>query len=335
MLTSCSLLLVGCSSTDRDHHDPLTSTSQAAHRSAAAKKARHAFVDPCSLLEPEDYPVVAGDERFSLPEAGLYPSAPLEFNNCAVPVKDNVSGAIAINYGYATTRKVALDDYLQIKEEYADATVEQIDGVGDEAYYATGQVAQAWVRTGDHTLYVWTMSDQFDRQEAEQLLGDMVAKAVPGMQEHQIHLPRPCPSVTSPRVVKALGGQVERGLGSNGRSGTTCTYANARRSLALAMDLESKATVRNKIHVSDGLSTTTTESQVLHRVPKSTTYLSPSEYGPYAWTYMFAPAAVISTRISSTERFGRPGSSSVSFDQAAFRTLDEWWMRTQAARLRG
>lgn len=309
------------------------SSVESAQRSAAAEKARHKYVDPCLLLERDERQSIAGTQIDASFDVRLYPSG-VELNSCTVSVEGSVVDALALNYGYAVTPKLAFGKYLKSEREYGDAKVEQLDGVGDEAYLVTGTTKEAWVRKGDYTLFVWTTNAAFDAEAATEVLADLVAQATPGMLEHPIHLPKSCAAATDSRVVAMLGGEVVRAIGSTTRSGTSCSYATATRSLSLGTARRSADLMKKEMKVSETFSEGLgTDRETLAIIPNSTTRLSASEFGPYAFTYMLDPATVIHASVNATVRLGRDYGYP-TYDQAAFRKLNDWWVRKQAGRLR-
>lgn len=333
-LVIVSPLAVGCS-LGREEADAQAgvSSTQGAQRSAAAEKARHAYVDPCRLLERDQRQSIAGTAIGSSYKVRTYPSG-VELNSCSVTVAGTVTNSLALNYGYSVTPKLAFAKFLKNERKYASAKVKQLDGVGDEAYLITGVTKEAWVRKGDYTLFVWTTNPAFDARVATKVLGDLVAQATPGMLEHAIHLPKTCPGATDRRVLAVLGGEVVRAIGSTTRSGTSCSYATLTRTLSLGASGRSKQTIEQEMKVSDAFGKGIgAEDETLEIVANSTTRYSASEYGPYAFTYMLAPATVVHASVGATVRLGR-SYGSPSYDQAAFRQLNDWWVRRQAARLR-
>lgn len=333
-LVALSVVGAGCSlgGGDADAQAGVSSV-ESAQRSAAAEKARHEYVDPCLLLERDERQSIAGTQIDASFDVRLYPSG-VELNSCTVSVEGSVVDATALNYGYAVTPKLAFAKYLKSEREYGDTKVEQLDGVGDEAYLITGTTKEAWVRKGDYTLFVWTTNAAFDAEAATEVLADLVEQATPGMLEHPIHLPKACPRATDRRVVAALDGRVVRAMGAVTRSGTSCNYATATRSLSLGTARRSAELMKKEMKVSEAFSDGLGSERVtLELVPNSTTKLASSEYGPYAYTYMLDPATVVHASLNYTVRLGRDYGFP-SFDQAAFRALNDWWVRKQAGRLR-
>ncbi|KRF19750.1 hypothetical protein ASG90_20170 [Nocardioides sp. Soil797] len=334
VLAALSLAGSGCSIGSGDAAaDSGRSSDRAAKRSAAAEKAHHAYVDPCSLLERDQREAIAGTPIDSSYDVRLFPSG-VELNSCSVSVQGSVVDALALNYGYAVTPKLAFRKFLKEAKEIGGAKIEKLDGVGDEAYLINDTTKEAWVRKGDNTLFVWTTNPGFDTRAATKALTDLLAKATPGMLEHPIHLPRLCPAATDPRVVAVLGGRVDRAIGSTTRSGTTCSYATRTRSLSLGASGRSKQSIEKEMKVSEAFSDGIgSDRETLEIVANSTTSFSASEYGPYAFTYMLDPATVIHASVDATVRLGRDYGYP-SYDQAAFRRLNDWWVHKQAARLR-
>lgn len=329
-----ALVAAGCSGA-AEHDDPAVSSTQAASRSAAAEKARHEYVDPCSLLTRGERIIIAGSAASPRLSVRFDPTG-VELNGCTVPYKDSDLNALVMNYGYAAqrvrgfaklVRKAKQDDYTKVKK---------VPGVGDEAWLFAGSTSrEAWVRSGEHVMFIWTPVSSFDVDLAAQMLEEMVHRATPGMLEHPIHLPDACPPVNNSLVVKALGGgRVTRAVGTKRGRTVACDYATAKRSLRLTASPKRAREVAAELKVGRSLEGGLVDrAEEFRLAPQSLTRLTPSDVGPYAFTYLLRPAAQVSASLDSTRTVGNHGDFP-DYDQVAFRKVTEKWTREQIARLR-
>ncbi|WP_067435578.1 DUF3558 domain-containing protein [Nocardioides jensenii] len=330
-----SLALTGCAGAGDDgpEEPPRHSTSKAAQRSAAAEKARHAYVDPCSLLSKDERDLVAGSYWEPRETVNIYSSA-VEFNSCRLAVRDSTLDATAMHYGYAVTDELTLGKYITDAREISDSKVTPFQGLGDRAYFIEDSVREAWVRQGDYTLFVWSADDAFSEGAAARVLKSMLGKVTPGMLEHPVELPGTCPAPTSRRVVAALGGKVVRAAGSDRHDTITCDYASSRKVLTVHSAKRPRKVIAKGYQVDKVFSESLgSEKVALSLVPKAISTLSPSEFGPYGFTYTLTPPRVISATLGSADPLGR-FRDTPHYDQAAFRTLYSWWVRSQISQLR-
>lgn len=329
-----TLAAAGCSA-QADHEQAGVSSDAAAARSAAAEKARHAYVDPCSLLTKQERTIVAGSYAGSKLSVRFDPSG-VEFNSCTVPYRGSSLGALIMNYGYATQKVRGFARFIRDEKQDDHTKVKRVPGVGDEAWLLVdSSTREAWVRAGDHVMFVWTVDPSFDVALAGQMLEAMLERATPGMFEHPVHLPKACPPPTNSLVVKALGGEnVTRAVGVHREKSIACEYASKRRTLSLTADPKRVREVADQLKVGRSLEGgLVDEAEEFRLAPESLTRLTPSDVGPYAFTYLLRPAAQVSASLGETARFGRYGGYP-DYDQVAFRTIIEKWTKEQIARLR-
>lgn len=336
-MVACTLLaMVGCSNQDRsggpegDARDEPTGSSTAASDTAVDEKAMHAPVDTCALLSADEQVEVIGAEKVTGVGAEMDPSD-ARLARCVVAGNDGVA---LIYYGFSQVpgRKFAAD--LRSEADFR-GTLLPLAGVGDEALYVRDSKYgfDAWARKGDYAVFVGSGWFQGSQATVQELLTTLLDQTTPGMHEHPIRVPRACPSPRSKMVTAAVG-EVKYATGhDDDEAGLLCTYAGKRVRVSLAAARSTRKKVADSYdRLKAGPKFGDDESVELTIVPDALTVLEPSVYGPWARTYALKPPALI--RASMNESIDSMGERDIRFDQAAFRRVNEAWVRNRVAALR-
>ncbi|KQY56753.1 MULTISPECIES: hypothetical protein [unclassified Nocardioides] len=321
------LAVLGCSAQAGSDDPAGHSQDGAASRSAAAEKARHAPVDPCRLLSVADRFSVIGAEKVTGIGAEMEPGDS-RLVRCVVTGNDSVA---IIYYGYSLVpgRKFAAN--LRDRADYSGKLI-TINGVGDEALYLrdTKYGFDAWARKGDYTVFVGSGWFRGDRTTAERLLKTLLDQVTPGMHEHPINVPRTCPSPDS-KLVTDVVGQVQYAVGHDRNQKLLCTYAGKRVRVSLSTARSTLKKVARSYSDAQAAPTFGVDESVEFKiVPDSVTSLEPSEYGPWATTYVLKPPLLIRASMSAASDLD--DDAEVTFDQAAFRRVNETWVRNRVAK---
>ncbi|WP_156391789.1 MULTISPECIES: hypothetical protein [unclassified Nocardioides] len=289
----------------------------------------HAPVDTCALLSADDQFEVIGAEKVTGVGAEMDPGD-ARLARCVVAGNDGVA---LIYYGFSQVpgRKFAAD--LRRSADFR-GTLTPLAGVGDEALYVRDSKYgfDAWARKGDYAVFVGSGWFQGSQATVQQLLTTLLDQATPGMHEHPIQVPRACPSPRSKMVTAAVG-EVKYATGHDtDEAGLLCTYAGKRVRVSLAAGRSTRKEVADGYaRLKAGPKFGDDESVEFKIVPGALTVLEPSVYGPWASTFAFKPPALI--RASMNESIDSTDGRDIRFSQAAFRRVNEAWVRNRIAAL--
>ncbi len=331
--TIAALALAGCGADDpRTEPGPAGSTTpgdDGGSESAEQEALTHEPVDPCSLLSESERADIIGQQEISYVGKGLAP-ADTFLTECTL-IEPRESLAL-LRFGYASAPDLDYTDDVAYDVEQG-ARLTELPDVGDRALIVRDDHQfDGWASLGRYTVFFSSSWHDTNDATAGALLASMLAKAVPGMLEHPVLLPAGCPGATSPRVVASVG-KVQRAVGSADDRHVQCQYASRRKLLQLGAYSSTREHIALKTG-DDPYAALASDQQETHSYrPGSVTKLTPSETGPYSFTYLKRPPQVITSSVGEALHLDASSLAFPRYDIAAFRRLDRWWATSQAERL--
>lgn len=332
--TVLALTLAACGSDDPGSEpappsSTTTSDGDSGDPSAEQEAAAHEPVDPCSLLSEDEREQVTGVQEISYVGKSLSPSETLVMECTLIEPDESLA---LLRFGYGSAPSLDYSEDLEYDAEQGAALTE-LPGVGDRAVVVRDEYQlDAWASLGRYTVFLSSSWHDADDATVTALLGSMLARTAPGMLEHPTILPDACPPATAARVVGVVG-KVQRAIGSADDRHVQCQYASKRKVLQLGAYPSTREHIQQKTGGNDPYAGLASEDQETFSYrPGSLTNLTPSETGPYSFTYLRRPPRVITSSVDSARHFGSL-SSFPRFDTARFRTLDRWWATSQIERL--
>ncbi|WP_203338799.1 hypothetical protein [Nocardioides limicola] len=283
-------------------------------------------VDPCDLLDPEDYAQWrTGDQK---PVVVFNPT--LRQAVCEAPPHWGVG--VEVIFGYSVGPS---DAFVRERSRWRGDAAEFVvwEGIGDEAwgfsdrlalrlaYHTAAGQAQAWARVGEQTVRLRVNRSGVGAEELRPLLEKLVGQVSPAMHEHSIVVPEACPSVDHPTIYRTLGEVTY----ARGDSAWACSYEfrNGASLLAQGMELSAEALteereIADEVLASGGVRELRAERGTA-RV-RSTSDTAWREYVTVA-----ATRQMLQVDLSHVESRSRPvGVSEADFDELMDLMIEAW-----------